>query len=93
MKKIVISLATMLFTAYIGYCADLSVDSDVQHFKDEQNKIELKGNVKVKYDNINVVSPNANVLLDEKTGEVKNVEFTDNAYSYQVENEKKHEII
>lgn len=92
MKKLIL-LVGILF-CFIGSCyaADLSIESNKQSFSDQQNKILLDGNVKVKMDDINVFSPRAVVDLDPDTKKISNVRFLDNAYSYQVKGNKKQEI-
>ena len=92
MKKLILSLIISAACSGIIYAADLTVESQTQHYKDAEHKIDLNGNVKVKYDDINVVSPKAEVLIDAEPGKVEKVKFFDNAYSYQVKNDKKHEV-
>jgi len=92
MKKLIYTAILSLLTAGFVYSADLSVESQSQHYIDSENRIDIEGNVKVKYDNINVMSPKAQVLIDSKSGKAEKVEFLDNAYSYQVSKDKKHEI-
>lgn len=92
MKKL--TILSFIILSLVGTClaANLTIESDKQSFKEETNKIYLDGNVKVKMDNINVTSPRAEVNVDPKTHEVKDVNFLDNAYSYQVKKGKKQEI-
>lgn len=92
MKKILISSAITFLIAGIATAADLTVESDTQHFKDAEHKIDLKGNVKVKIDDINVESPVAEVIINPAEGKVEKVKFLENAYSYQINAEKKHEV-
>ncbi len=92
MKKIIASLIIVFSVAEFGNASNLSVDSEVQHYNEKNKKIEFKGNVKVKYDDINVVSPNAELLLNGETGKPERVKFLENAYSYQVKADKKHEV-
>lgn len=93
-RKILNSLLTILLitSGIIAYADSLSVQSDVQEFKDNEHKIYLDGNVKVKSGEVNVVSPRAVVQVDPKANKVDKVEFKDNAYSYYMESGKKHEI-
>lgn len=92
-KKIINSFLILIFVSSgISYSASLSVESDTQEFKDSDRKIYLEGNVKVKTDDISVLSPRAVVEVDPKNNKVNKVEFTDNAYSYQLKDGKKHEI-
>lgn len=92
MKKILILITAIILLGSIVIAEDLTVQSDKQEFKDKENKILLNGNVKVKFGDINLSSPRAEVEVDEKTQKVKDVKFTDNAYSYRVNGEKKQEI-
>ncbi len=94
MKNKIINLILILtsITTGFAYAASLTVESDTQEFKDTDSKIYLEGNVKVKTDNINVLSPRAVVEIDPKNNKVNKVEFKENAYSYQLEGGKKHEI-
>lgn len=92
-RQIINSILILTFiTAGISHAASLTVESDTQEFKDTDSKIYLEGNVKVKTDNINVQSPRAVVEVDPKNNKVNKVEFKENAYSYQLESGKKHEI-
>lgn len=92
MKKLVI--LTFVIFCLVGTClaANLTIESNKQSFKEQDNKIYLDGKVRVKMDNLHVSSPRAVVDVDSQTHEVKNVNFLDNAYSYQVKNGKKQEI-
>lgn len=82
----------MFITSELGYAASLTVESDSQEFKDSDRKIYLEGNVKVKTDDVNVLSPRAVVEVDPRNNKVNKVEFKENAYSYQLKGGKKHEI-
>ncbi len=82
----------MFLTSNSAICATLTVESDKQEFKDTDRKIYLEGNVKVKTDDANVLSPRAVVEIDPKNNKVNKVEFKENAYSYQMKGGKKHEI-
>lgn len=92
MKKIIATSILAFSVAGLAYASNLSVDSEVQHYNEKNKKIEIKGNVKVKYDDVNVVSPNAEVLLNSETGKPETVKFMENVYSYQVKADKKHEV-
>ena len=93
MKNIIkIILITFTMLSYIAYSASLTVESDKQEFKDSDNKIYLEGNVKVKTGDVNVLSPRAVVEIDTKNNKVNNVQFKENAYTYQMQDGKKHEI-
>ncbi len=93
MKNIIkIILITFTMLSYIAYSASLTVESDKQEFKDSDNKIYLEGNVKVKTGDVNVLSPRAVVEIDPKNNKVNNVQFKENAYTYQMQDGKKHEI-
>ena len=92
MKKFYITAIIMFLFAGFVNSADLTVESEHQHYKDADNKIDLQGNVKVQYDDINVVSPKAEVIINPDLGKVERVKFLENAYSYQINDKKKHEV-
>ena len=92
MKKFAALFLLLLISAGCTQSADLSVESEHQHYSESESKINLEGDVKVKYDDINVNSPRAEVIIDPEQGKVERVKFLDNAYSYQVKKDKKHEV-
>lgn len=92
MKKLMVLAFVTLCLVGTCFAANLTIESNKQSFKEETNKIYLDGNVRVKMDNMHVSSPRAEVNIDPQTHEVKDVNFLDNAYSYQVKNGKKQEI-
>lgn len=92
MKKIAILLTAVFLTVSSSIAANITAESDVQHYKDSDHKIDLQGNVKVKYDDINVMSPRAEVIINPAQNKVEKVNFLDNAYSYQINADKKHEV-
>ena len=92
MKKLIYTIFICVLTAGFVNSADLSVESQSQHYVEPEHRIDIEGNVKVKYDDINVLSPKAKVLLDAKLGKVDKVQFLDDAYSFQISKDKKHEI-
>lgn len=94
MKKNIskIILTAFLLTSGICFASTLTVESDKQEFKDSESKIYLEGDVKIKTGDVNVLSPRAVVEIDKNNNKVNNVEFKDNAYSYQMQSGKKHEI-
>ena len=51
----------------IAIASDLSIESDKQTFKMEENKAKFEGNVRVKMDDIKATSPKAEVFIDPKT--------------------------
>lgn len=87
-----IYIAALLLISGIATASSLTVESDKQEFKDSDNKIYLEGDVKVKNGALNVLSPRAVVEVDPKNNKVNKVQFKENAYSYQMEGGKKHEI-
>lgn len=92
-RKLINSILILMFiTSGATFADSLTVESDTQEFKDNERKIFLEGNVKVKTGDINVTSPRAVVEIDPKNNKVNNVEFKDNAYSFQFKEGKKHEV-
>lgn len=94
MNKKLINTALIIAIMMSGtvFASSLTVESDKQEFKDSDNKIYLEGNVKVKTGDVNVLSPRAVVEIDPKNNKVNNVQFQENAYTYQMQDGKKHEI-
>ena len=92
MKKLLFVFSILILMSTVVIAEDLTVQSDKQEFKEDSNKIYLDGNVKVKFGEINLNSPRAEVQVDEKTQKIKDVKFVDNAYSYMVKGNKKQEI-
>lgn len=91
-KFIILILFTFFLTSGFVYAGSLTVESDTQEFKDNDRKIYLEGNVKVKTNDVNILSPKAVVEIDPKNNKVNNVQFKENAYSYQLKDGKKHEV-
>lgn len=92
MKKLIFIFSILFLICSVVIAEDLTVQSDKQEFKESSDKILLDGNVKVKYGDINLTSPRAEVEIDGKNQKVKDVKFLDNAYSYMVKGDKKQEI-
>ncbi len=91
-RKFILILFIILISTGYALASSLTVESDNQEFRDSESKIFLEGNVKVKTGDVNVLSPRAIVEIDPKNNKVNNVEFKENAYSYQMEDGKIHEI-
>ncbi len=92
MKKIITIALTVLIYSGIAIASDLTVESGQQHYKEKEHKIDLQGDVKVKYGDVNVVSPRAEVIINPDKGKVEKIKFDDKAYSYQIKEGKKHEV-
>lgn len=89
LSTIIICIGIALCSAYAD---SLTVESDKQEYKESENKIYLEGDVKVQTGDVNVISPRAVVQIDPKNNKVNKVDFEDNAYSFQLQDGKKHEI-
>lgn len=78
----------------IGYAlaSDLSIESDKQTFKMEENKAKFEGNVRVKMDDIKATSPKAEVFIDPKTKQLSEAVMYDKPYVVQVQQAKTNEI-
>lgn len=91
-KLLAIISALILAAAGIAIAADLSIESDKQTFKMEENKAKFEGNVKVKMDDIKATSPRAEVFIDPKTKQLSDAVMYDQPYVVQVKTDKKNEI-
>ena len=91
--KIITLIALFLLTS-IGFAiaSDLSIESDKQSFKMEENKAVFEGNVKVKMDDIQATSPRAEVKIDPKTKQLSEAIMYDHPYVVQVQQAKTNEI-
>ncbi len=72
--------------------SDLSIESDKQTFKMEENKAKFEGNVKVKMDDITATSPRAEVFIDPKTKQLSDAVMYDQPYVVQIKQDKTNEI-
>ena len=91
-KLLVIISALILAAAGIAIAADLSIESDRQTFKMEENKAKFEGTVRVKMDDIKATSPRAEVFIDPKTKQLSDAVMYDQPYVVQVKTDKKNEI-
>lgn len=90
----VLILAAVLCFSTIGFAvaSDLSIESDKQTFKMEENKAKFEGNVRVKMDDIKATSPRAEVFIDPKTKQLSDAVMYDQPYVVQVKQAKTNEI-
>ena len=91
-RKFSVVLLMLYITTEICSAGKLTVESDSQEFKDSDKRIYLEGNVRVKTDDVSVVSPRAVVEVDPQKNKINKVEFKDNAYSHGVNNGKEHDV-
>lgn len=91
-KILVLISAICLSTIGIAIAGDLSIESDKQTFKMEENKAKFEGNVRVKMDDITATSPRAEVLIDPKTKQLSDAVMYDQPYVVQIKQAKTNEI-
>lgn len=91
-KSLLIISAILLGFAGIAIAADLSIESDKQTFKMEDNKATFDGNVKVKLDDMTAKSARAEVFIDPKTKQLTDAVMYDKPYVVQVKEDKTNEI-
>ena len=91
--KILMSISIiMLAVAGFAIAADLSIESDKQSFKMEENKAIFEGNVRVKMDDINATAPKAEVFIDPKTKQLSDAVMYDQPYVVQIKQDKTNEV-
>lgn len=91
--KILILISVIMLTiAGIAIASDLSIESDKQSFKMEENKAKFEGNVRVKMDDISATSAKAEVFIDPKTKQLSDAVMYDQPYVVQVKQDKSNEI-
>lgn len=90
----VLAILSIITLAYTSACiaADLSIESDQQSFKMEENKATFTGNVKVKLDDIHAESAKAEVFIDPQTKQLTDAVMYDKPYVVQVKQDKTNEI-
>lgn len=91
-KKVFILSGVLLALTGIALAADLSIESDRQTFKMEENKAKFEGNVRVKMDDVTAKSPRAEVYIDPKTKQLTDAVMYDKPYVVQVKQDKTNEI-
>lgn len=91
-KKIFICINLVIAFAGIANASDLSIESDKQTFKMEENKASFEGNVRVKVDDINATSAKAEVFIDPKTKQLSDAVMYDKPYVVQVKTDKRNEV-
>ena len=92
MKKVITIMIASFFVLGLAFADTLVIQSDKQVLDGEANKIHLDGNVKIKIDDVTLISPRAVGNIDPKTNKLKDAHFLDNAYAYQIKGSKKQEI-
>ena len=91
--NILLSIFTIIIVAAgISVASDLSIESDKQTFKMEENKATFDGNVKVKIDDVTATSSKAEVFIDPKTKQLSDAVMYDKPYVVQIKTDKKNEI-
>ncbi len=91
-KVLILISLIILSTISLAIAADLSIESDKQTFKMEENKAKFEGNVRVKMDDIKATSPRAEVFIDPKTKQLSEAVMYDKPYVVQVQQAKTNEI-
>lgn len=91
--NILLSIFTIIIVAAgISVASDLSIESDKQTFKMEENKATFDGNVKVKIDDVTATSSKAEVFIEPKTKQLSDAVMYDKPYVVQIKTDKKNEI-
>lgn len=91
-KNWLVISAILLSSFGFAIASDLSIESDKQTFKMEENKASFEGNVRVKMDDISATAPKAEVFIDPKTKQLSEAVMYDNPYVIQVQKAKTNEI-
>ena len=91
-KKIFICISLMFAFVGIANASDLSIESDKQTFKMEENKASFDGNVRVKLGDINATSARAEVFIDPKSKQLSDAVMYDKPYVVQVKTDKRNEV-
>ena len=90
MKKLLV-LSILILTSLTVLASDLIIESKTQTFSDKERKIKLDGGVKVKMDNLTVVSPKADVTV-RRNNKLDTATFYDKPYAFEINANKKREV-
>ena len=90
MKKILVA-ALILISSLAVFASDLVIESKTQTFSDKEKKIKLDGGVKVKMDNLTIVSPKADVSI-RRGNKLDTATFYDKPYAFEINANKKREV-
>lgn len=90
MKKLLI-IVFLIFTGLTVLASDLIIESKTQTFSDSEKKIKLDGGVKVKLDNLTVISPRADVSV-RRNNKLDTATFYDKPYAFEITTNKKREV-
>lgn len=92
MKKLILSLAIVLFAAGLFVQAsDLIIESKTQSYSESENKLKFQGDVQVSIDDLKVVGESADVSMDENQ-KLDTATFYDKPYAYEIKKNKKREV-
>ncbi len=92
MKKFIAILTIIICATLAAHCADLTIKSDKQTFRTNENKGKFEGNVQVQIDDIHVKSPYAEATVDPNKGQLDEATFFNKPYAYQIKSGKKSEL-
>ena len=92
MKKILPVILASVLMISVAFADTLVIQSDKQVLDGENNKIHLDGDVNIQINDVTLKSPRAVGDIDPKTNKLKDANFLDNAYAYQIKGSKKQEI-
>lgn len=92
MKKLILSLAIVLFAAgLLVQASDLIIESKTQSYSESENKLKFQGDVQVSIDDLKVVGESADVSMD-KDQKLDTATFYNKPYAYEIKKNKKREV-
>ena len=90
-----IKFKTLIIFAFIAMCSTVwavTIESQKQEIRHDENKGYFSGDVKVTVGDVVVTSPRAELDLEPKTKKASLAKFFDKPYAIQFKNNKKHEV-
>lgn len=92
-KGLLLAIIAITFCSVgaISIASDLVVESKVQSYSEQDNKIKAEGDVHVKIDDAHVIGDKADVTIT-KDNKLDTATFYDKPYAYQVQGYKKQEV-
>ena len=90
MKRILI-ISLLILSSIAVFASDLVIESKTQTYADKERKIKLDGGVKVKMNDLTVISPRADVSV-RRNNKLDTATFYDQPYAFEINTNKKREV-
>lgn len=90
-KFLIIVSLIILFMSAVTIGSDLIIESKTQTYSEKESKIKFQDDVKVKYEDINIIGDKADISVT-RDNKLDTATFYDKPYAFQIQNNKKREV-